>query len=543
MMAASPYIAYFSNKTVCLILTEIKNPNFYVYLRDFIEKTLEVGAKIVIVDVTNYGTVMNYIPKETFYKRRVNRKKMLKYQETFRESLPKKIEFIRVQPENVQPRSSLKYRTLNALFESTNYPRELQRSIQSILITHILKSAVNTNLSRLAKRNVALMVHAFYYTLDSLNFALSSRNVDIVVSLNGRKADQAAVTYFCRTNHKEQFYFENGSTPGRRYYLAPTEPQNVVEFQEWFKKSILNKKSIEDRLLNEERAKKWFESRENNPPRFGQDLREKNFSTDDFGIRQTLGIFLSSLGEMDYLDGSLESQFQAWGELIKIIASKDETGVVIRFHPNMLNYSWNDIIEFNHFFTRTLKKRGVSKVKLIQPWADVSSYEILKKLDGLITWNSTIGLEAAYRGIPIAVLANTFYSKIIGLEPLSLERVEALNSILKKVSREKCLEACAVLLDNGEFVSEEILNSSFCKNLKKISTLDSRWKLSFLNLINQNLIKLSILFEINSAPIYLKRFVSKFFSQDQTIKVMDFALRIKMRGYEPSILEESREMV
>ncbi|WP_373675815.1 hypothetical protein [Halopenitus sp. H-Gu1] len=48
-------------------------------------------------------------------------------------------------------------------------------------------------------------------------------------------------------------------------------------------------------------------------------------------------------------------------------------------------------------------------VELLPPDTDVSPYELLEDLDTGIVWNSTIGLEMAYYGVPVIVAGETHY--------------------------------------------------------------------------------------------------------------------------------------
>ena len=72
-MSLSPYLSSFKDKKIAIVLTEMKNPNFYVYLYDFIHKCMSNGAQITIYDTNNFGSTSNYKPKENFFRRNKNK--------------------------------------------------------------------------------------------------------------------------------------------------------------------------------------------------------------------------------------------------------------------------------------------------------------------------------------------------------------------------------------------------------------------------------------------------------------------------------------
>lgn len=493
---------------------------------------MKQGAEISIIDVTSSSKNSNYLSKEDRVRAKQNRELVAWYKNTFKSFLPKEIKVIELQEkrdeiiEEVKPKRDLK--TMQEFLETEAYPPELRRSIQSIFITHIAKSATVTKLTRHQKRNILLMVKTFFRTYHLLGIAKEDNEFDIVLSLNGRKADQAAVTYFCRKKELKQYFFENGSTPGKRYYIAPTEPQNVLQFQAWFKKVILNEKSAKDQMMSQARARKWFEDRISTPPNFGQGLpsREAVFEFTEKG--ETVGLFLSSIGEMDYFEGNIQLQLQAWRRVLEDLARHQVANVVVRFHPNMLNYSWADTVYLNAFFKDALKKYPKIRMVTIQPWSNISSYEILKKVDSVITWNSTIALEAAYQGLPICVLTNTFYSAILEIDPFSCDEEINVVKKLKKVPQQKTLEACNVLLDNGESVCEDVLVSNLAIKLTEKSN-SRRKNVSIVMRRLRNLrLKSEMLVGFNRTPFNSKQILNRLFSRNQMLAIMKFLLVVKL---------------
>jgi hypothetical protein len=525
----SPYLSHFANKEIGIVLTEIRNPNFYVYLYDFVMKTIATGSKVTIFDATNSNKITNYLPLRGQLNEKRNRRKIVKYSSIFKNHLPKEVNLVSLEMgPNVRVAKILP-KNLKEFRESNVHPEELKRSVQSMLVTHIRKTATKTNLSNKDKKNVATMVLAFYETYNLLKSAKELKELDVILSLNGRKSDQAAVTYFCRTTKKKQFFFENGSVPGFRYYISPAQPQDVVKFQTWYESKILKARSREEKFSSRRRAIEWFESRESQPPDFGQGPAIQDYNLEDLGSGLTIGLFLSSIGEMDYVDGDIKVQFETWYKLLSKISENPDVGILIRFHPNLLNYAWSDLIALNRFFHSATRELGVSRVKYIQPWANISSYKILEVIDGLITWNSTIGLEAAYRGIPMGVLTDTFYSKILGAVPLFSDGDKNLNDLLKKFPKDKCLDACSVQFENGEFVSQDVIDSTFYKRIIHEFGIGRQNQKSIQRFQSKQLLKLVTITRVTRSPMHTKRFLSKLTSNNKVLELLELLVRLHLR--------------
>ncbi len=111
------------------------------------------------------------------------------------------------------------------------------------------------------------------------------------------------------------------------------------------------------------------------------------------------------------------SQVEVVKFLSEYSASKG-TNLVVRLHPNLKT---KPIIEQEKWDFL----RKTSKVTLVDQFSNASSYEIMKRSSGVISFGSTIGLEAAYNAIPSLVLADCWYD-ILG----AVDKVEALPNIL-----------------------------------------------------------------------------------------------------------------
>jgi hypothetical protein len=98
-------------------------------------------------------------------------------------------------------------------------------------------------------------------------------------------------------------------------------------------------------------------------------------------------------------------QIDAVKKLIEYFSDQDNYKLIIRIHPNLKNKSE---IEQSRW-SGLEQSRNVQIIKSDQK---IDSYELMMKSAGVISYGSTIGLEAAYSKIPSAVLCHCFYDLI-----------------------------------------------------------------------------------------------------------------------------------
>jgi hypothetical protein len=95
-------------------------------------------------------------------------------------------------------------------------------------------------------------------------------------------------------------------------------------------------------------------------------------------------------------------QIEAINNLIEYFNKRKTHNLIIRLHPNLNNKSKKEQ-------KRWVNLPSSDYVKIILPGAKIDSYELMSESIGVISYGSTIGLEAAYYGKPSAVLAQCYY--------------------------------------------------------------------------------------------------------------------------------------
>jgi hypothetical protein len=105
-------------------------------------------------------------------------------------------------------------------------------------------------------------------------------------------------------------------------------------------------------------------------------------------------------------DVAFESQFDWLARASKIVAGLDDTALVIRVHP--AESRWGTAQPAEAELLERVRELP-SSVLLVRPEQPLSSYGLLAISDLALCYTTTVGLEAAVRGIPVAVAAKTHY--------------------------------------------------------------------------------------------------------------------------------------
>jgi hypothetical protein len=105
-------------------------------------------------------------------------------------------------------------------------------------------------------------------------------------------------------------------------------------------------------------------------------------------------------------DVAFESQFAWLAETCRIVASHEEATLVIRIHPAEGRWGTAQPVQRELAGRLGDLPRNVIVVPPDQP---LSSYGLLALSDVVLCYTTTVGLEAAVRGIPVAVAGETHY--------------------------------------------------------------------------------------------------------------------------------------
>lgn len=123
--------------------------------------------------------------------------------------------------------------------------------------------------------------------------------------------------------------------------------------------------------------------------------------------KKVFGMFTNLIWDasLDAEGGAYDDPFEWIRSTINIWREKDSE-LIIKTHPAEHKRGTNEKVSD---WIRENCPPLPENIEILEPDTDVSPYEMIKKIDTGIVFNSTIGLEMAYRGMPVIVAGQTHY--------------------------------------------------------------------------------------------------------------------------------------
>jgi hypothetical protein len=240
------------------------------------------------------------------------------------------------------------------------------------------------------------LIYSYLEVYSATKIRIQENDIEKVHVFNGRFLHERAVRDCAKNLHTEVLIFE---TTRDRYFQRlegfHSRTDNQKYMLEHWKNSLgsdSNKFQVGSIYFEELRSK-------NNP--------FKVESTDKFNQTNDFFVFFSSsddeaVGFWDEWREPLGNQLEVVRRLQNIFDLQNDFDLVIRLHPNLLNKGTSVI---SNWSTILPTKRSL----VIGPAAKISSYGLLDNCVGVISYGSTLGLEAAFNLKPSLVLADSGY--------------------------------------------------------------------------------------------------------------------------------------
>jgi hypothetical protein len=265
----------------------------------------------------------------------------------------------------------------------------------------------------------------------SLAAFLSARNIldeekpDRVYVMNGRWSYTRAVLRACQERKIDCYLHERGGDRNRYWLSANVLPHELKPYHESVKKvwaagDPAERESIGGALF-EEKAKgverQWHS--------FVTDQKKGKMPDGWDPARRNVAVFMSSEFEFaaigpDYHNKLYIDQNDGLERILASLEAVDApVHLWIRLHPNMRGIR-------NANLERTLAIRS-PKATVIPPESPISSYALLWACEKVLTFGSTMGIEAVYWGKPSVLAGPSYYQGLGGTyNPDTHEEVVAL---------------------------------------------------------------------------------------------------------------------
>ena len=245
---------------------------------------------------------------------------------------------------------------------------------------------------------------------------------DTIFIFNGRFADQKPLVRLSQ-KFNIPFYIHERSGSVNKYELFKDSllhsPQYVgKEIKKYWKAGKKNKQQI---------SKSWFLDRRNgvdqNWPSFVKDQLKNKLPEGFDSEKRNIVFFNSSEHELIGVEGFENPIFKYQNETIQHILrsfeNNQEYHFYLRVHPMLSNFpnpQWDEIRQFDY-----------NNLTIIGPNEPTDSYCLLDACEKVITFGSTMGVEATYWCKPSILIGQSFYSELeCAYQPQSIDELDQL---------------------------------------------------------------------------------------------------------------------
>ena len=295
---------------------------------------------------------------------------------------------------------------------SAGSEREIAEAVRSALISYARDPFPDlaSGTWRKLKRSLTASARLAYLAVSAI---LSERpEISEVLVANGRFPQQRAAIEAANAFERRVLFYEKGDAPDT-YWLEDHSALDRILTQRNVGRALEHLSDEEALALGQD----WMNARSapgselNIYTRFFEEEGANSPSRIPVAKRKVVGLFTSSqdefaaLGPEWHLD-EWADQWDGFGHVLNHLEQFD-FDFYLRVHPNFATKSHASFVR---------ERANVQKLQREHPalriiWHDeqANSYVLLGQTDVVVVWDSTIGLEASGRGIPVWELAASYY--------------------------------------------------------------------------------------------------------------------------------------
>lgn len=295
----------------------------------------------------------------------------------------------------------------------------LEIAIQSALITYYRTDAPNQRIARVRKTASRLRVEG-QQSFRAVITVLSQGNFVEAYLPNGRFPHQKMATLASRAQGVPTIHYEKGETPNGAY-VQPYAPQDRLASQGAVDPVLATMSPAEvDRVADEWLARRAPSKESRNEFAAGWTDQLPADLTHKMAGKKVAGFFTSSQDEFQFLGPewqlhTWESQFEAFDTLM---TECENAGYVcyLRVHPNLATKAHECFLREREGSAALARRHP----NLVLIWHDdpANTYALLESTDAVVVWDSTVGLEASARGIPVWTCATSRYGLVADVKEI-----------------------------------------------------------------------------------------------------------------------------
>ena len=240
----------------------------------------------------------------------------------------------------------------------------------------------------------------------------SQQQIDVAYVWNGRRVADGPVVYAAKVLGREFRTFISGPTLGT--YIEPRSlTVQAMDYQKAglanLKESVAENPDVRDLVI--ERGNHFF-TNQRSGSNYGLGLY--NFSesfADSFSpgtSKPVLSIFPScgweKTGQDEFRNGVYDSEYDALEILLEKLSMLSQFEVVVRWHPNLRKVEGNERARIKNIHSKFLED-----AQFIEPSSSISTYSLIEHSELVVTFGSTVGVEACYYGKPSICIGPAIY--------------------------------------------------------------------------------------------------------------------------------------
>jgi len=253
---------------------------------------------------------------------------------------------------------------------------------------------------------------------------LQEERPDIVYLFNGRFSNIRPVVRLCELNSINYKIHERGANKNK-YSLSENHlPHDFNEFQ----KSIEEHWSADSKNVGIKIAETFYHDRKAGKEQgwysFVVSQTEKQLPENWNSARRNIVIFNSSEDEFAAIGDTkkmrlFSNQLEGVRHIANLIKDHKEACVYVRLHPNLKGIDDPTVAE--------IFKIQSDNFHVIEPSSTISSYQLIDSSDLVVTFGSTVGIEATFWGKPSVLLGDALYQGLGSTyNPVSNEELSSL---------------------------------------------------------------------------------------------------------------------
>ncbi|MFX1500544.1 MAG: hypothetical protein ACFFDH_06210 [Promethearchaeota archaeon] len=334
------------------------------------------------------------------------------------------LKYLNIPEENIIPLKDLeidygilpeKFENVRELMEFKIYGHEFGLATASNLILHFEKNHKFNTIKY--KDDVQKHLRAAIYIYHFMTYLLKKLKPDVLYLFNGRFNVPRCIIFACEDTNTTYYTYERAGTIKRYALRKNTIPHDLKrskeEMEELWNCADKDKKiKISEEWFIERRKgidQGWFS--------YTKHQKEALLPKDYNSNKKIITIYNSTMEESytlnKFINFSLYTdEIHGIEKLVKNQINNSEIHFYLRIHPNLEGY--------NNFQIQSYRRmdKKYKNLTVIYPYEKVNSYTLLDHSDIVITFGSTIGVEATFWGKPSILLRDSsYYDKDISYQP------------------------------------------------------------------------------------------------------------------------------